>query len=344
MSKYQEFVDGVDAPLWPITVFVGLVVLVVLPLFGVGTFWLRIMIGIFMWIGLAQSWNIIGGYAGYLDFGHGAYFGIGAFVTGILMVHYSMSFLSGLLLAGLFVAIVSYVIGLPTLRLTGAYFAIATWALAEATRQLTLVLEITGGTAGMSLPTGLDAYGIPLPTVPRIWVIYYTMLVLGGGTVLITYILLERMEFGYRVKAVRDDDDAAESVGINTNRVKRQVYVLSCVPAGLLGGAYAYFITFIHPHEVLAALITAQMVVMVLVGGLGTVWGPVVGGAFLFLLNRMSAVYLGTDTVYIAMIGVLIMIVVLFAPNGIHGIVRGDISTQDVRQNYRSIRDKFNIY
>lgn len=321
----------------------ALLVLLVLPWLGIGRFWTRILTGVLMWIGLAQSWNMIGGYAGYLDFGHGAYFGIGAFVTGILMVHYSFSFFAALFVTAVFGVIISYAIGIPTLRLRGAYFAIATWAFAEAMRQLALNIEITGGVSGMSLPSTNAAFGLPLPDLPRLIYIYYIMAILSVGTVVITYLFFENHEFGYKIKAVRDNEDAAESVGIDSTQVKRRVYTLSCTIAAVFGGTYAFYITFVHPEEVLGSMITAQMVIMVLAGGLGTVLGPVVGGTLIFLLDRLSAIYLGMDTFYISLMGLIIMLVVLFAPNGIVGIVTGKTTVSDIRTNMKSLADKFNI-
>ncbi|RBI60353.1 branched-chain amino acid ABC transporter permease [halophilic archaeon] len=294
-----------------------------------------------MWIGLAQSWNMIGGYAGYLDFGHGAYFGIGALVTGIGMNTLGYPFIGGFALAGIAGAVLAYIIAVPTLRLRGAYFAIATWAFAEAVKQLALVLEITGGTFGMSLPTGEGTVGLPIPGGPSETFFYYVMLALAVGTVALAYTLFERREFGYRVKALRDNQDAAEALGINTTRVKRQVYVLSCVIAALFGSVHAFFIIFIHPNDVLAAIVTDQMVIMVLLGGLGTIVGPILGGIAVFLLERLSSVYLGQTTFYLPLIGVLIMLVVLFAPSGVVGLLRGDITSTDVKDNIRELADRF---
>ncbi|THE64636.1 branched-chain amino acid ABC transporter permease [Salinadaptatus halalkaliphilus] len=330
--------DGYD---WRLAWGIVAVLLVAIPWLGAGTFELRILIGVLMWIGLAQSWNMIGGYAGYLDFGHGAYFGIGAFVTGIAMVSLSLPFLPALVLAGIFGAVFAYAIGVPTLRLKGAYFAIATWAFAEAMRQLALLLDITGGTSGLTLPSTMAAFGIPLPDLPRVIYLYYIMLVLSVGVVVLTYVLFEHHEFGYKVKAVRDNEDAAESLGIDATRIKRQVYVLSCTTAAVLGGAYAFYITFVHPQEVLDSMITAQMVIMALVGGLGTILGPIIGGALIFLLDRLSALYFGSDTMYISLMGLLIMLVVLFAPDGIVGLLTGETDASDIRSNLNSLLEKF---
>ena len=337
-------VDGLSTrigavPVWAIALVV--VGLAALPM-GLGDFWTRIGIGAFMWIGLAQSWNMIGGYAGYLDFGHGAYFGIGAFATGAAMVSFGLPFLAGFVIAAVAAAVVAYLVAVPTLRLTGAYFAIATWALAEAFKQLALNVGITGGTFGLSLPTTAASFGLPVGELSET-LFYYLMLSLCLGTITLTYVLFERSEFGFRVKALRDDEDAAESLGIDTTRAKRQVYVLSCAVAALFGSIHAYFITFIHPNDVLAAIITDQMVIMVLLGGLGTVAGPVIGGIAIFLLQRLSSVFFGGSTIYLPLIGVLIMLVVLFAPSGVVGILRGEVDRTDIRNNARELAEKFDI-
>lgn len=309
-----------------------------------GTFWTRIGLGALMWIGLAQSWNMIGGYAGYLDFGHGAYFGIGGFAAGIAMVQFGYPFVVGFGLAIVASTVIAYLVAVPTLRLTGAYFAIATWAFAESIKQAALVLEITGGTFGLSLPRSPDTFvGVAVPFAISETFFYYVMLGLCLATMAVTYYLFEWHEFGFRVKALRDDQNAAESLGIDTTRTKRQVYVLSCVVAAIFGAVYAWYIVYIHPNDVLAPIVTDRMVIMALLGGLGTITGPVVGGVLVFLLQRLSSVFLGSSTFYLPLIGLLIMITVLFAPSGIVGIVRGEVDRDDVRRNVTELAEKFDL-
>jgi branched-chain amino acid transport system permease protein len=339
-DRFQALLGRDDAHLWLFGI--GAVVLAVLP-FALSTFWTRIALGALMWIGLAQSWNMIGGYAGYLDFGHGAYFGVDAFVTGIVMTELEVPFVAGLVVAGVFCAVLAYVVGVPTLRLSGAYFAIATWAFAEAIKELALILEITGGTYGMTFPTGPGTSGIPLVGWPDEMFFYYLMMVLTLGTIALAYFLFEHSEFGFRVKAIRDHEDAAQSLGIDATKIKRRVYVISCVIAALFGGANAYYITFIHPNDVLAPIITDQMIIMALLGGLGTIGGPIIGGVLIFLLNRLSSLFLGNTTIYLPLIGLLIMVTVLFAPSGVIGILRGEVGREDVKQNLRELAEKFDI-
>lgn len=178
-------------------------------------FWLRVLIGIAMWAGLAQSWNIIGGYTGYLNFGHGAFFGMGAYVTAIGMTQLGLPLAVTLLLGGLLAAAAAVAIGIPTLRLKGAYFAIATWAFSEMVKQLALVLPVTGGAEGIRVPSPLNDT-----------LVYYLMV---GMLVLImagTWWLLERSAFGYRLRAIREHEVAAETLGIDTTLAKIQAFAL----------------------------------------------------------------------------------------------------------------------
>ncbi len=290
----------------------GTAVLTALPAF-IDPYSLRIVTGVLMWAGLACAWNIVGGYAGYISFGHSAFFGIGAYVTGILMQRgVGIPFLATLPL-GILVAVgVAAAIGGPTMRLRGAYFAIATWAFAEMLMQLATVLDITGGTGGLSLPAYLNEFFF-----------YYTMLVVALAVYLGAWYLLERTRFGYRLKALRDHEPAAEAVGIHTTRVKVQAFALSAGITSLFGSIYAYWVTFIDPRSVMGPEITDQMVVMVLLGGLGTVWGPALGATVLWVTNRYIWSEFGDTAIYLPILGLIIALIVLFLPNGLISLLPG---------------------
>ena len=296
---------------WPslVILLIVMVALVFLPTM-VNAYWLRIATGALMWAGLACSWNILGGYAGYIDFGHSAFFGIGAYATAILMGGgFGWPFMATIPAGLVAAALVAAVIGGPTLRLRGAYFAIATWAFAEMLLQLANLLTITGGTGGLSVPPFLDENFF-----------YFVMLAAVIVTYGLTWLLFEASRFGYKVKALRDHEEAAEAMGINTNVVKLQTFALSAALAALFGSIFAYWVTFINPKSVLGGDITDQMVVMVLLGGLGSFWGPALGGAALFFINRLIWMYWGDTTFYIMILGAAIVLVVLFLPEGIAGL------------------------
>lgn len=281
--------------------------------FWAGPYWTRVATGIAMWIGVALSWNVICGYAGYISFGHIAFFGIGAYSTAILMQpQFHWNFFATLPVGAVIAGGLAAIIGWPVLRLRGAYFAIATWALGEAIREFVVVVPFTGGSYGLTLPANLNSKFF-----------YYVML----GATVIAYIvcifLLERSRFGYRVKAVRDNEIAARMQGINADRVKIEAFVLSAVIPAVLGGIDAYWITFINPYSVLNTIFTDQMVVMVLIGGLGHLWGPALGATVLYILNVESVAHLGGTTWYLVIIGILVMFVVLVLPDGLVSLFPG---------------------
>jgi len=297
--------------------FIPLAILVVvsliLPLF-LSPLWVRIATEVIMWAGLAQSWNIIGGYTGYLSFGHGAFFGLGAYVTGLTMVHLGWPFGLGLVFSGILSALLAVIIGYPTLRLRGAYFAIATWAFGEMVRQFATIFDFTGGAFGLQLPSYLN---IPF--------FYYVMLLVTGLTYLTTYLLLERARFGYRLLAIREHEEAAEMVGVDTVSIKIQAFALSAFFPGVLGGINAYWVTYIHPDSVLGAQLTDFMVVMAFLGGIGSLWGPLLGAIVVQLVQRVLWLVWGEGTFYLVIIGAAICAVVLFIPNGLIGLLEGRV-------------------
>ena len=282
----------------------------------------RIATGVALWAGLALSWNVICGYAGYISFGHVAFFGIGSYTTGILMQpQHGWPFFATLPVAAVVAAVFAAIAGWPALRLKGAYFAIATWAIAEAVREFTTVSSFTGGSGGLTLPVKSSSSFF-----------YYVMLITAALSYVLCYFLLERSRFGFRVKAVRDNEAAARAQGIDATRVKIEAFMLSAAIPAVLGGINAYWITFINPDSVLNTIITDQMVVMVLVGGLGHAWGPALGAAVLYLINEQFLTTFGSSTSYIAMIGILVMLVVLFLPDGVVSLLGRGRRTRLVRQ------------
>ena len=286
-------------------------ILLLLPL-GIGAYPVRVATVIFMWAALAGSWNLLAGYAGAVDLGPVVYHGLGAFVTAALMLKVGLPFLVAAGLAGVVAMAVAFAVGTPTLRLRGAYFAIGTLALAESAKQLALAwdrltpIPLTGGSAGISLP--LSAGYI---------VFYYVMLTLMGG-VTVAALWLRHSKFGYGLRAVGENDRLAEASGVDIHRLKRRLYVGSAFVIALTGGTAGYWLSYINAMEAFSASVTFQMVVMTLLGGLGTPFGPVLGAAFLTLVSE----FLGTRFVYhyLIAIGVIIVAISLFAPSGLAGI------------------------
>jgi branched-chain amino acid transport system permease protein len=286
-----------------------LVVLLFIPFWLRSAFWLRVVTEAFMWVGLAITWDLLAGYTGYLNFGHQAFFGLGAYGTALLMTKGGWPFVLTLPAAGLLAAGLALVTGFPTLRLRGAYFAIATWAMARAIQQVALILNITGGPDGLRLPPFLQ---------PQFF--FYFMLVLVAATFAIYWFLLERASFGLRLKAIREDESGAMALGLNPSRIKMQAFILSAIPAGIIGGVYAYWITFIDPNSALGDLITDQATVMAVFGGLGTLIGPAIGAIIVFAFKTYFWAYLSNyQVLYLIILGVVIAASVVFLPNGLWG-------------------------
>ncbi len=291
----------------------ALAVLLLLPL-GVGAYPVRLATVIFMWAALAGAWNLLAGYAGSVDLGPVVHYGVGGFATAAFMLKAGLPFVVSAALAGVVAMGIAYAVGTPTLRLRGAYFAIGTLALAESAKQLALAWDrlmpfpLTGGSAGVSLPL---ASGYLL--------FYYVMLVLMTG-VTGAALWLQRSKFGYGLRAVGENDRLAEASGVNIHRLRRRLYVGSAFVIAVTGGTAGYWLSYINAMDSFSAAVTFQMVVMTLLGGLGTPFGPVLGAAFLTLVSE----YLGTRLVYyyLIVIGAIIVAISLFAPSGLSGLLQ----------------------
>lgn len=270
---------------------------------------------IVFWIGMTGSWNLTSGYTGYIDFGPVVWFGIGSYATAILMNKVGVPLWPALIASGLVASLVALPIGLTTLRLRGAYFAIATFAFAETMKQVALEFDRT---TGLSIFEGSHGLTLPIGQHGNTF-FFYIILAITTGVILAHY-WVERSKFGLGLKAINEAEDAAEISGVNTTGVKLRAYITSAFFLGLFGGIEAYWITYITPADVFNVHKTVQMVIMTLLGGMGTFFGPIVGAAFLTVLYEI----LGTTFVeyYLIMVGVIIIAVILIMPKGIVGTIK----------------------
>jgi len=279
------------------------------PLFVENTFVLRVVTEALLWIGLAITWDVLGGYTGYVNFGHGAFFGIGAYTTAILMMRAGWPFFAALPVGGVTAGIAAFLAGLPTLRLRGAYFAIATWALSRAIQQMALVLDVTGGPDGMRMPPFLHPVFF-----------FYLMLGLVAAIFFGLWFILERSPFGLKLKAIRENEEGSMALGLRPTAIKIKAFLLSATPAGILGGVFAYWITFIDPASVLGDLVTDQAVVMAVFGGLGTLVGPAIGAVLIYAFKTYFWAYLSDyQVLYLIILGAIIALSVVFLPDGLWG-------------------------
>jgi branched-chain amino acid transport system permease protein len=302
-----------------LTIVIAISFLIV-PYTGISGYLIRLFAIIFLWIGKTGCWNIVAGYTGYIDFGAVGYFGIGSYVTALLMAKAHVPFLISLLLSGLVSGLIALPIGLPTLRLKGAYFGIATLAFAEAMKQIILEFDQTVGVHFLEGP-----HGITLPIGPGNEFFYYIGFLVMIAVTGMTY-WVGRSKYGYALRAIREAEQTAELSGVDTLRVKIKAYMISAFFLGIIGGIETYWLTYINPHMVFDVLITIQMVVMALLGGIGTVIGPLVGATFLTVVYEM--LYRDFPYTYGIIVGFIVVTVVLLMPKGIVGTLKAKLKVR----------------
>jgi branched-chain amino acid transport system permease protein len=258
---------------------------------------------------LAQGWNIIGGYAGYPSFGNSVFYGLGAYGVGIAMAQFQLPFWVGMLL-GLGLAVVfAALLGLAVLRLKGHYFAICTLGLALVMTAIFSNLAIAGSNIGLVLP--LLSGGE---------VLFYELALALLVLATLTVFWLSRSRFGLGLIAIRENEEGAAVMGVNTTLYKILAFMLSAAFTALAGGIYAYYITFIDPAGVFDVVLNVKMIIMAVFGGPGSVLGPVVGALILSAISEVLA----TKVTSIASMffGIVIVVAVVFMPRGIADLVR----------------------
>ena len=270
-----------------------------------------------MYMALATSWNIMGGFTGYVSLGHSAFFGLGAYATGLLATKLGMPTLTAVLVGGLAIGLIAVAIGFVALRVRGASFVIVTIALVYIS---SLVAQgwrgFTGGSMGLSVPPAFDVGRAQMHQI-AFWLFCALLL-----AVLLTWWFLDRSKFGMGLKAIREDEDKAESLGVNTTAFKLAAFTLSAGFTAIGGGLYGAWFTFLDPIFVFSILIGANLVLMSLLGGIRTLWGPVLGAAIIVPSTDYFLVRFGESQLHLVAAGALLAVVVLTMPQGIIPAVR----------------------
>lgn len=256
-----------------------------------------------LFTGLAYGWNIISGYAGYLSFGQITFFGLGAYVVAIGTTRFHAEWWLCALIGGVFCAVLAVPMGYLMLRLQGPFFALGMLGLAQSLRIVTDTIPITGGAEGIYLPPGANA----------VVVYYWTLGVLVLAIILTA--VIDRNAFGLRLRALREDERAAGTLGVDTTATKVKAFVLSAIIPALLGGGYAWYLTYVEPSSIYSTEIELQTVAMAILGGMGTLWGPLVGG---ILMSQVSET-LSTKfpQTHLMIFGALIVVLLIALPRGI---------------------------
>jgi branched-chain amino acid transport system permease protein len=293
----------------------------ILPLVIHDEFILHSIIMVFYLAYLASAWNLLCGYVGQISFGHSVFAGLGGYVSVLLLTAAGMSPWFGMLIGGALSALLAVAIGYPTMRLRGPYFALTTIAFAEIVR---IWFENTDVVFGIALK-GAEGLSVPLvgtdwsrfqfeSKVPYYYIILVMLLIVMG----ITW-LMERSRLGVCLKAVRGDRDAAESLGINPTKITLTAFAISAFMTALGGSFFAMFIRFINPERNMGVELSIDMALMSIIGGQGTVAGPLVGAMFLAPVAELARTYLGGRFigVHLALYGLVLIIAVLYLPKGL---------------------------
>lgn len=269
----------------------------------------------------AQGWNILGGYGGQYSFGHAAFFGTAAYVTAVLQLRAGLNPYLGFLLGIAAAALVGWVIGFLSLRsgLRGSYFALVTLAFAEVFRVLANAAEVTGGAAGILIK--LDVRPTNFQFADR-GTFYWVALALVTLAMLATR-ALERSRLGAQLVAVRENENAARALGVDALRVKLAAITLSAGMTGAAGALYAQYFLYLDANIAYGPWISVEALLAPIVGGAGTVFGPVVGGILLHGLSELTKSLVGRiPGIDLVIFGVLLILVVRFPPRLIPGLLR----------------------
>jgi branched-chain amino acid transport system permease protein len=257
---------------------------------------------------LAQGWNIIGGYTGYASFGNSTFFGLGAYGVAIAMVQWNLPFWVGMIFGAVMAVAFAILLGLPVLRLKGHYFAIATLALAQVVAAIVSNIPLFGQNIGLVLP--------PLNNDAMFYELALALLVAATLTVA----WLTRSRFGFGLIAIRENEEGAAVMGVNTTLYKVMAFALSGLFSALAGGIQAYWITFLDPASAFDISLNVKMIIMAVFGGPGTIFGPVVGA---FVLSAISEV-LSSEITSVAglFFGIVVVAAVILLPRGLAAIIR----------------------
>ena len=298
-------------------------VLILLPRFVSNAFAIDILVRVLLFAFIGVSWNLLGGYAKQLSLGHAAYFGLGAYTSTILLIRFGVSPWIGIVAGGLVAVLASLPIGALCFRLRGPYFAIATIGTAQALMLLFLKFRnFAWGAEGTTIPYHGNA-----PLMMQFDAkagYYYIALVMLAIGLAITY-WVERSWMGYYLVAVGEDQDAAEAVGVNVPRIKRDIYLISAFLTGLAGTFYVQYIYFIDPNTAFNFNVSVEAALVSIVGGVGTLWGPVVGTIVLEPTSALVQSWLGGahGGVQLTLYAVILIVVIMWRPTGLLGVLTG---------------------
>jgi branched-chain amino acid transport system permease protein len=300
--------------------------LILFPVFSPGQFLLHLMIMIFMHAVISQSWNIIGGFSGQISLGHGAFFGIGAYASSFFYVEFGLTPWIGIIIGILICAVIAILVGIPMLRLSGHYFAIATLLVGISFQIIFQRWDLVGAASGLWIPlTSEDSYyAMQFHSSKAPY--YYLFLIFFVIIFFITW-LISRSKLGYRLRAVRDDAQAAQSLGIDVAKHKIIAFAISAMMMAPMGSLFAQYILIVDPDRMFNFEISIIALLISVLGGIGYVWGPLVGTIILIPLAEYARIFFGGTggAVDLMVYGIVLMIICVFKPSGIISLLPNHI-------------------
>jgi branched-chain amino acid transport system permease protein len=286
-----------------------LIALALLPLVRPPVYFLSLIFKIFLFIILSESWTLIGGFAGYVNLGHIAFFGIGTYTSAMLFRLFGVSPFIGAVPAGCLSALVAVIVGYPCLRIRGPYFVVITMCFASIVDLVVKNWPFLGGGTGLHLPL------MPLDIEVSRAVFYEVFLGIAITTV-VAVRHVQRSKFGLGLASIREDEDVAQTLSMNSAGLKIRAFALSAFFAGVAGGVYAYYISYVHPDIVFDMNMSVLIVLMALFGGPATWSGPLIGAVFLSILNEILSMLIKPEIARI-IYGSMFMAVIIFMPDGV---------------------------
>lgn len=304
--------------LWMI---IAAILLLLYPLYFTLPFPRHLMLMIFLYATMGLAWNLIGGYAGQISLGHAVFFGTGAYTSTLMLMKLGITPWVGMVAGGLLSMGIAFIIGYPCFKLAGHYFAIATIAIGEIAMVLMINWSWAGGAIGLTLPI-LDQgfWNFEFTTKAPYYYIAFGIMVFG---LLVTY-WVDRSKLGFYFKAIKGDLEGARSLGINTHRYKYYALALSAFLTSICGSFYAQYVLFIDPDSTFPLLLSIVLCVVATLGGVGTIFGPVIGAAILIPISEFTRIYIGgggkgTDLIFY---GLLIVLISVYQPLGVIGLAK----------------------
>jgi branched-chain amino acid transport system permease protein len=311
-EKLARKADQTRATWFPLAVMAILTALPLLQFTGNYNYLLHMVLFTASYVAMASGWNILGGFAGYISLGHAVFFAIGGYFSGMILARYGISTIVTAPLAGLIAAVVGYLIGMVTLKVRGPSFIISSIALLMIARILFDNWEFIGGANGMTLPpNGLPVLWAKVPY-------YYAMLAIAAVTIWASY-RIKHSKFGLGLRAISKDEIKAESAGIDTRFYKVMAFALSAFFVGMAGAVWGEYLTYLRPNIFLVILVSANLVLMSILGGKGTVAGPVIGAILIVVLNELFVATMGASELNILGTGMVMAAGLMFFPLGLVG-------------------------